>query len=621
MQNLTTTYKNRIKKLQKILSDDLLEKDTAISLSLLCLLAGKSIFLFGPPGTAKSLVARRVSSAFKSNKFFDYLMNRFSTPEEIFGPLSLENLRKDKLVRNTEGFLPSADFAFLDEIWKSSPAILNALLAIINEKKFRNILASDSELNSQNKTQNELDKVPLKGLIAASNELPAKGQSLEALYDRFIIRLVVPRIESKNNFEKLLNTRNVRDFIEIDESLKFSNDELDSIKKAANNVEISKEAMNVLKRFKERLESYNAAAVKGNAETIDVSERRWVNIMELLRVAAVLNDRSEIEISDLSLLKHCLWDKQEQREAISKLLSESIKDFSPVANVENADFDNLKNEIESALNPNYDGVVNVGGNSFIAQKLQIEKQDGSPGASFEIGINMKHINDNKEHNAYIYDKSTNSFNENDAISYKVNNDICEIYVKKWLRFYQRLDVNALERKNGENMLLEGKYELPKKNANAAILTPKIKEIYMKECHELQEKLSKDLESITQLQENFTQKYENIFLDSKDYEIFFDGLNAAKSNIAQKLIDVKRLESELKDSKANFSNMSSTNTSPKTTTKKDSNIDISKIITQVLQDSKSKDMGEIMQDLIKQYGHIGIDKLMEILLDSKSKAKA
>lgn len=115
-QNL---YKNKIQTLKETLSQGLLEKDEIVSLVLLCMIAGKSVFLYGPPGTAKSLISRRVSCAFDSNRFFDYLMNRFSTPEEVFGPLKLSELRQDRLVRSVEGFLPSADFAFLDEIWKA----------------------------------------------------------------------------------------------------------------------------------------------------------------------------------------------------------------------------------------------------------------------------------------------------------------------------------------------------------------------------------------------------------------------------------------------------------------------------------------------------------------------
>lgn len=330
-------YKTKITTLKKILNEGLLEKEEAINLSLLCLIAGKSIFLYGAPGSAKSLVARRISSAFKNHKFFDYLMNRFSTPEEIFGPLSLENLRKDKLVRKTAGFLPASDFAFLDEIWKSSPAILNSLLTIINEKKFRNILASDNELNSQNLSQEELDKVPLKGLIAASNELPAKGQSLEALYDRFIIRLVVPRIESKTNFRKLLQMRPARDFLHIESNLCFSDSELDSIVAAASKCEISDVAVDAILKVKDNIESYNKDILRNDSddsmvsdEPIDISERRWINIMELLRFSAVLSDRTRVELVDLALLRHCLWSNLEQIPVIDSILMESFCAFSPV---------------------------------------------------------------------------------------------------------------------------------------------------------------------------------------------------------------------------------------------------------------------------------------------------
>ena len=183
--------KKRIENLLSAINKGIYEKETELSLSLLAALAGESIILLGPPGVAKSMVARRLKMAFKDAKSFEYLMSRFSTPDELFGPVSISKLKdEDKYERNIEGYLPDADVVFLDEIWKAGPAIQNTLLTVINEKLFRN---GDSEI-----------KLPLKLLLAASNELPAQGEGLEALWDRFIIRVECGNIKTEKEFNAML---------------------------------------------------------------------------------------------------------------------------------------------------------------------------------------------------------------------------------------------------------------------------------------------------------------------------------------------------------------------------------------------------------------------------------
>lgn len=122
----------RIRNLVTALSEHMYEREHMIALSLLAGVAGANTFLYGAPGTAKSLISRRIAMAFEVEQYFEYLMNRFSTPEELFGPVSLQALKQDQYTRKTEYYLPKAQVAFLDEIWKASPAILNTLLTLLN---------------------------------------------------------------------------------------------------------------------------------------------------------------------------------------------------------------------------------------------------------------------------------------------------------------------------------------------------------------------------------------------------------------------------------------------------------------------------------------------------------
>lgn len=193
--------KERFSRLLGEMNEGVFEKESEMVLSLLAALAGQSVILLGPPGVAKSMVARRLKLAFRNGRSFEYLMSRFSTPDEIFGPVSITRLKtSDSYERVVDGYLPTADVVFLDEIWKAGPAIQNTLLTVINEKIFRN--------------GNRVLQLPLKLLVAASNELPAKGEGLEALWDRFIIRIESRPIATEAHFNAMLRLRD--DVVEMD---------------------------------------------------------------------------------------------------------------------------------------------------------------------------------------------------------------------------------------------------------------------------------------------------------------------------------------------------------------------------------------------------------------------
>jgi MoxR-like ATPase len=328
------THKNRIGSILKLLNNGLYEREEIIAVTLLSALSEQNIFLFGPPGTAKSLISRRLSKAFETNHYFEHLMQKFSTPEEVFGPISITELKKDNYIRKTEGFLPEAEFAFLDEIWKSSPAILNTLLTIINEKKFKN--------------GSDIKKVPLKVLISASNETPPENQGLDALYDRFLIRLLVPPVAERENFETILQNGSSSDDIVIPENLKIKNGELNVWQSEINEVKLSTDTLNIINGIRLEFEKRNRTNKK--ADFIYVSDRRWQRAATLLKASAFFCDRKETNIADCLLLNYCLWTNPENREKVQGIVESTIETNGFQTGISLLELDKEKDNIEKEIN-------------------------------------------------------------------------------------------------------------------------------------------------------------------------------------------------------------------------------------------------------------------------------
>lgn len=277
--------------------DGLVERDEPVRMALLAALAGEHVLLLGDPGTAKSMVARRLHHAFASGGYFERLLTRFTVPEELFGPLSIQGLEQDRYERVVAGYLPSATVAFLDEVFKANSAILNALLTLLNERLF------------DNGTRRML--TPLAAVVGASNELP-KGEDLGALYDRFLIRLQVAPV-SKEGFRALLKLRGSAE-PSIAEGLALSPADLEAVRVGAERVDVPGDVEALLADLREWCA----------AEKLRVSDRRWRKIVKLLQVAAFTNGRTAVSVWDLWLLQHCVWDKPEDRAKVFEWYSERV---------------------------------------------------------------------------------------------------------------------------------------------------------------------------------------------------------------------------------------------------------------------------------------------------------
>ena len=277
---------DKLRGIRDRLTCGLVERDRAVRLGLLAALSGEHMLLLGPPGTAKSLVARRLRLAIRDGKYFERLLTRFSVPEELFGPLSISGLQEDRYERLTESYLPTASIAFLDEIFKANSAILNSLLTLLNERVFHNGA--------------EAIRTPLVAVVGASNELP-EGEELDALLDRFLLRLHVGPV-SAEAFPELMTLKDEGD-PELADDLKLTPDELAQIQAKAEGVAIPDGVLALLGDLREWC----------IAEGMRVSDRRWRKVTKLLRTSAWTNGREAVGDWDCWLLQHCLGETEEDR--------------------------------------------------------------------------------------------------------------------------------------------------------------------------------------------------------------------------------------------------------------------------------------------------------------------
>lgn len=283
--------RDKFLKIEAELNQAYLERCDVIRGLLVGLLARQHVLLLGPPGTAKSALAEDICSRI-GGRYFRWLLARTSTPEELFGPVSLKALESDSYRRVTSGKLPEADIAFLDEIWKCNSAVLNTLLPVVNERLFFNDGAPV--------------QVPLQMLVGASNELPEDREELGALWDRFLLRYVLSYVKDPRSFQQLLAGQGATDRTTI------TSQELEQAQTAVKEVDV--------RRVIPHIATLRQKMVELN---IPVSDRRWKQCLDLIRAHAWLEGRARAVEDDLAILAAALWQEPGQivqvRQAIMAL--------------------------------------------------------------------------------------------------------------------------------------------------------------------------------------------------------------------------------------------------------------------------------------------------------------
>jgi MoxR-like ATPase len=275
-------------------------KDEIIDLMGICLAGGENLFLLGPPGTAKSATVRELSRML-DGQTFEYLLTRFTEPNELFGPFDIRKLRDGDLVTNTEGMLPEAALIFLDELLNANSAILNSLLMVLNEKIFRR--------------GRETKKLPALMIIGASNHLP-EDEALQALFDRFLLRVRCDNVDPKQ-LNAVLNAGWNLEKKTQGEKPQIAPDDVRTLQSMTSLVDLE----DIRPVYIELVHQLRNAGLQ-------VSDRRAVKLQRVIAASAVICKRNKATLSDLWVLRH-IWDTEEQREIITNMVNAAIAAEEP----------------------------------------------------------------------------------------------------------------------------------------------------------------------------------------------------------------------------------------------------------------------------------------------------
>jgi MoxR-like ATPase len=288
---------SRLAQLARGLQERFLGKDEVIRLLVIASIAGEHAVLIGPPGTAKSALIRTFARLIHAH-YFEYLLTRFTEPNEIFGPVDIAAFREGRYERRTEGMLPEAEIVFLDEVFKSNSAILNALLTLLNERRYT--------------SGGRVLRCPLLSAFGASNEVPG-DETLTAIYDRFILRIRNDNLDAYH-FQDLLQKGLEHEVLQMTDA------PMQALVTARELAELQRGLLQRTRFSEAFFSQYKGIVFQIRAEGVSVSDRRVVKMLKLFAASAYLDGRAQPDAGDLFVLKH-VWNTEDQAQILEAIVT------------------------------------------------------------------------------------------------------------------------------------------------------------------------------------------------------------------------------------------------------------------------------------------------------------
>ena len=318
---------NKLANIESELNNEFVERHELIKIMILSIVTNSNLLMLGPPGTAKSKISMALCNRIDNSNFFQWLLNKSSDPAELLGTYSIKGMENDQFKRVTDGKLPEANIAFIDEVYKCNSPTLNALLSIMNEHIFYNDV--------------KVVPVPLISMFAASNE-PPEDESLLAMHDRFLFRINVEYVHDAANKKRMFNNF-IYERAGVNNNIAhttITKEELLQLQESSKKIPVPK---NIINKFITLMNDLNKNS------TISVSDRRANECIKVLQGSALINKRDKVGLDDFNALKYVLWEKKEDMDAITSSINKIVNPFDDDFAKFSKQFGEIKDKIDNAL--------------------------------------------------------------------------------------------------------------------------------------------------------------------------------------------------------------------------------------------------------------------------------